>query len=652
MKVDPSIEPPEDREERMFVLRPYVFAAQQYEVYFAPWTIPDLPLVLDEESDVDNSQTGSGIHIDVDLDALDAVSRADLATSAAGLRSWESSDQRDQDTSTNTNTGTNARRAGGTGRGGGRGRPSPFIADLSLKSRQTQIEHYGRKISISTPILSHAAILSFFHGQLGDDDEDEDFDDSDEDEEGEEEDREWAPPSSQTAQNGTGLGNGVGIAQAQVYLVNDMMTNNHLVHAQQPANHDVQNAVDAIVSSTSTNHNSNYNSTTALRPSTSFESTSSSRARKTPRLNSKTHDRDWARLRNCYDPTSGLSPGLSVHTWRGSWSGCWEGNFSFFEFEAFREMLAGQSRALYEGPYGQQAQVWKLTETFVRPRVVKPQVEVVPILNGIGKGKGRAEVDVDNEDENLEVDMEASESDGDEDEEAGSETDKSRIKTGLPLTGPATNAGFPTDQPSSTMAGLATAAAEAYTLRETIRQQVEAIEGYEIIPDHELDEELARGAGAGIGPGDSSSSGSGRNGGAGGGHGGGVEVLLTGTGHSAWGRFILKGRVRTWDGMATLVKEYAVSVSVIAFGMRKRYRWFRFRLTYSPTREGNGCIGGISSRTGFLWAGGGIRLRPRSISGTRGRSSLTGASEGNTMKERERDTIYTGCHALLNDCSA
>jgi len=32
--------------------------------------------------------------------------------------------------------------------------------------------------------------------------------------------------------------------------------------------------------------------------------------------------------------------------------------------------------------------------------------------------------------------------------------------------------------------------------------------------------------------------------------------LITGTGHSAWGRFILRGRIRTWDGMAMLIKEY------------------------------------------------------------------------------------------------
>ena len=34
------------------------------------------------------------------------------------------------------------------------------------------------------------------------------------------------------------------------------------------------------------------------------------------------------------------------------------------------------------------------------------------------------------------------------------------------------------------------------------------------------------------------------------------EILLSGTGHSAWGRFILRGRVRSWDGMVSITKEY------------------------------------------------------------------------------------------------
>lgn len=34
------------------------------------------------------------------------------------------------------------------------------------------------------------------------------------------------------------------------------------------------------------------------------------------------------------------------------------------------------------------------------------------------------------------------------------------------------------------------------------------------------------------------------------------EILLSGTGHSAWGRFVLRGRIRSWDGMLIMTKEY------------------------------------------------------------------------------------------------
>lgn len=238
---------------------------------------------------------------------------------------------------------------------------------------------------------------------------------------------------------------------------------------------------------------------------------------------SANHDRDFARLRACYDPFS--CKGMPRPTWRGSFEGCWEGNFSFFDFDAFREMLAGQSRALYEGPFGEQAQVWRVTETWVWRKEW-----------GTGKKRQRQR-------EKEERDRKRQEAiDAGEEVAAEDALDKGKGKArGLPLTGPATNAGFPTDLPSSTSAGLASRAAEQITLRETIKQQVDALEGFEAVPDDELEEALKE-----------------ENGG----EEAGLEMILTGVGHSAWGRFILKGKVRAWDGMASLVKEYAVSLAV------------------------------------------------------------------------------------------
>lgn len=36
------------------------------------------------------------------------------------------------------------------------------------------------------------------------------------------------------------------------------------------------------------------------------------------------------------------------------------------------------------------------------------------------------------------------------------------------------------------------------------------------------------------------------------------EILLEGTGRSAWGEFMVRGRVRAWDGLIYLVKYYEV----------------------------------------------------------------------------------------------
>ncbi|ORX33278.1 hypothetical protein BD324DRAFT_585253 [Kockovaella imperatae] len=325
-------EPSVERDERLFVLRPYVFAPQQYEAYFAPWTILNLPL------------------------------------SSTTPRS---------------------------------SRASPYIADLSPKPRTVAINYFGKDTSICPPILSHAAILRFF-------------------------------------------------TQAE--------TSGRIAKTARPAS---ENNV-------------------SVTESDSDDDDLLVAQRKDLLSSSLLHDRDFGRLLSCHDPFT--CRGLKPSSWRGSMEGCWEGNFSFFDFDAFREMLAGQSRALYAGEFGEQHQVWRLKETFVRPKREQLQGR---------KGKSRAP----------------------------------------PLTGPMTNAGFPTDVPSSTDAGLDTARAEVTTLNATIRQQLDAMVGYEIVPENEMDTAVDEDDG--------------------------LEILVTGVGHSAWGRFILKGRVRAWDGLASLVKEYA-----------------------------------------------------------------------------------------------
>ena len=347
-------EPASERDERLFVLRPYVFAPQQYEAYFAPWTILNLPMPT--------------------------------AGPAASLT-------------------------------------NPYVADLSPKPRTVTMTYFGRETSICPPILSHAAILRFFtHGSGGD-------------------------PS---------IPHPTGVATSDG--ANDPLGGYGIVRSTTVPTRKINDP------------SAEEDDDEEVLP----------RERKDLLADSKFHDRDFFRLLSCHDPFT--CSGLKPSTWRGSMEGCWEGNFSFFDFDAFREMLAGQSRALYAGPFGEQHQVWRLKETFVRPKREKD------------KGKGR-----------------------------------------VPLTGPMTNAGFPTDVPSSTTAGLDTARAEMTTLNATIQQQLDAMDGYEVVPDDEMDTVD-----------DDEDS----------------EVLVTGVGHSAWGRFILKGRVRAWDGLCSLVKEYAVSICI------------------------------------------------------------------------------------------
>jgi hypothetical protein len=388
--------------ERLFILRPYVFAAQKYDLYYGPWTIHDLPL---------STSRLSNPTLETEFD-------------------------------------------------------HPFKADLKPKSRGVDVRYYGGVVRLSAPIISHAAILRFFKRDY-DEDEDED---------------------EEMAEEGE---------------------------------------VTAPINSDNFNHESEINTThtipTSARPINDPKYIDSRIPTKPGiAMSSQSHDRDWNRLKSCHDASA--CPGMKAKDWRNAFEGCWEGSFAFFEFSYYRVFIGGDTRALYEGPYGEQAQVWKLTETFIRPRQVKTALtEMVADRDGLedgsvkkDKGKARAEPLP----------------------ETSTSTEPNAEPRSPVFNGPATNAGFPTDLPSSLSAGLATPSAEQITLRETIKQQVDAIEGYEIVPPDELDEAVETNVE-------------------------GLEVLLTGTGHSAWGRFVLKGRVRAWDGMATLVKEYAVCLNVV-----------------------------------------------------------------------------------------
>ncbi|KWU46528.1 hypothetical protein RHOSPDRAFT_15251 [Rhodotorula sp. JG-1b] len=217
--------------------------------------------------------------------------------------------------------------------------------------------------------------------------------------------------------------------------------------------------------------------------------TPASRPTKTPlpELVSRQHDRDFIRGASCIDPYSSL--GLPKLYMRGALTGSWEGRFSFFDFDSYRDMLGGRMRSLYEGPFGDQPQVWKLEERIVRlERGQKPGGRGSLLNAGFAVGEG--------------------------------------VEASPPRS---------TRGPSQSALGTSTDEEGDWT-------------------DVDADGEY--------------------------------EILLTGTGHSAWGQFVLKGRVRTWDGMFSIVKEYTPDT---------RGRWIyrgmlvggnlvgRWRDTHTPT---------------------------------------------------------------------
>ncbi|KAI5476237.1 hypothetical protein MNV49_007937 [Pseudohyphozyma bogoriensis] len=220
-----------------------------------------------------------------------------------------------------------------------------------------------------------------------------------------------------------------------------------------------------------------------------------------PELSSKIHDKDFVRMASCVDPYSSL--GLPTLYCRNEIAGSWEGRFSFFDFDSYRDMLGGRMRSLYEGPFGDQPQVWRIEEKVVR----------IP--------RGR---------------------------QGGS--------------GPLLNAGFDIGQPGPRMSGSPPPVSQALPSTPSLssggRSRRKSIDGpgdwfgeaprgskrprslaEDVFNEEDEDED------------------------------GDYEILLTGSGHSAWGQFVLKGRIRSYDGMFTVTKDYASDV----LNRESRGRW-------------------------------------------------------------------------------
>ncbi|PWN47476.1 hypothetical protein IE53DRAFT_390385 [Violaceomyces palustris] len=366
-----AAESKEESEEKLFVLRPFVFAAHKFDAYHAPWTVWDLPICRTK------------------LDESNQVSPPSY-------------------------TAQQARPMPG----------DPFLADLNPRSRACEIEHCGMALKISSPILTQAACFSFF-----------------------------------------------------------------MKVERDPA--------VIVLTALAEDQNENAGDATSIRGSEAAalgpyhmiggRRVTAQSSRSPLSFSSRDHDKDICRLLACLDPK--YSPGLRPLFCKGMFEGAWEGRFSFFDFDSYREMLAGRMRSLYEGPFGEQPQVWKISERVVKVPRSEPRCGHGSLLNA----------------GYLNRDEEARQEDSGRASSNGS-AKLSDVAMGKQRAEPADYDGvFVTnDLPKD------------WALYPTFEDDWKS---------HEEDPER-------------------------------YEILLSGTGHSAWGKFVLRGRVRSWDGMILMTKEY------------------------------------------------------------------------------------------------
>lgn len=78
------------------------------------------------------------------------------------------------------------------------------------------------------------------------------------------------------------------------------------------------------------------------------------------------HDREWQRNSVCQDPNT--SPGLPPLTFMGDLNGYWRGTFLFYDFEMYRQIIAGDIRAVYTSQFSAQNVEMQLKETVIKIR--------------------------------------------------------------------------------------------------------------------------------------------------------------------------------------------------------------------------------------------------------------------------------------------
>ena len=336
----------------------------------------------------------------------------------------------------------------------------PFNADLRPRTQAQLITHMGRKIEIAPPILTHAAIFSFFF-------------------------RVEQDPTVSPALLTTAMG-----APAHFHM----------------------GPMDGTPGARGL---SNKPVKTSL-----------------PTLASRIHDADFARLASCVDPYS--SRGLPALRTRGQLAGSWEGRFSFFDFDSYKDMLGGRMRSLYEGPFGDQPQVWKIEEKIVRLKKGEKPGGRGPTLNAgyeIGQmGPARStsmspptrHATLANAPSTSGSRMTGVDRSIAEGVAVGHGALSSRRKS---INGPG-------DHPDES--SRQSKRPRSFDFAEDVREEQEDEDGdYEILLTGSVSASASADLSRQL-----------------------ICHLFDDQGHSAWGQFLLKGRVRSYDGMFSITKEY------------------------------------------------------------------------------------------------
>ncbi|QRV85400.1 mitochondrial 2-oxodicarboxylate carrier [Ceratobasidium sp. AG-Ba] len=242
-------------------------------------------------------------------------------------------------------------------------------------------------------------------------------------------------------------------------------------------------------------------------------------------------DSEWLRVATCGNPHAPVYPPLSdLPKFRpGDLAGVWEGRFVFITFDAFHEMLAGSVQAAQTGVLAQQPQVWRIREHHCIDRyrrVASGSASRDAVHNEILPIGGSLDAYIPPDAEFIQH--------------------GEPLPDGIPISGTSTRALEVRIPDPGTSNGYKS---YRYITRDGSDHSTD-VRGFVPIPSHYLGMSSEVHGSAVQYPCQL--------------HGGDDEwvetitdTIITGEGHSSWGQFHLRGRIRHWDGMITLVKDYA-----------------------------------------------------------------------------------------------